>query len=133
MEIKGLEIGNYVQVDNPEFHPELVNKYFKVTSITETENNEYSIGLEVLYPKVEKFQERYHQLNKFIKPIPLTEAWLLKFKFEETEFVFRLGSFFLTKSRTGNKFLYQAHTDRFSVKYVHKLQNLYFALKEKEL
>ena len=68
-------------------------------------------------------------------PIPLTEEWLLKFGFEETEFCFEIGSFFLTKGlgcSTG-KFLYQAHKYRFSVKSVHQLMNLYFAITNKEL
>lgn len=68
-----------------------------------------------------------------ISPIPLTEEWFLNFGFEETEDVFRLGTFFLTKSKQGNRYLYQAHKNRFVVMHVHQLQNLYFALYEEEL
>lgn len=67
------------------------------------------------------------------EPIPLTEEWLLKFGFEHREFSFDKGSFFLSKRRFKNEYLYQAHTHRFQVKYVHQLQNLYFALTSEEL
>lgn len=69
-----------------------------------------------------------------IEPIPLTEEWLLNFGFGHREFSFDKGSFYLTK-RTGKKdeYLYQAHTNRFQVKHVHQLQNLYFALTGEEL
>ncbi len=67
------------------------------------------------------------------EPIPLTEKWLLKFGFEHREFSFDRGSFFLSKRTGKNEYLYQAHTNRFQVKYVHQLQNLYFALTGCEL
>jgi len=67
------------------------------------------------------------------KPIPLTRELILKFGFEETEFCFRLGTFFLTKSKQAERYLYQAHQNRFVVMHVHHLQNLYFALYEEEL
>lgn len=65
--------------------------------------------------------------------IPLTEEWLLKFGFENREFTFDKTPFFLTKRTAKKEYLYQAHTDRFQVKYVHQLQNLYFAVREDEL
>lgn len=67
------------------------------------------------------------------RPIPLTEEWLLKFGFEHREFSFDKGSFFLSKRTGKNEYLYQAHTNRFQVKYVHQLQNLYFSLTAIEL
>lgn len=66
-------------------------------------------------------------------PIPLTEQWLINFGFEHREFSFDKGSFFLMK-RTGKQgYLYQSHKNRFQVKYVHQLQNLYFANTQEEL
>lgn len=67
------------------------------------------------------------------EPIPLTEEWLLKFGFEHRDFSFDRGSFFLSKRTGKNEYLYQAHTNRFQVKYVHQLQNLYFSLTAVEL
>ena len=68
-----------------------------------------------------------------IRPIPLTEEWLLKFGFYHREFSFDKGSFYLIKRVGKKEYLYQAHTKRFQVKYVHQLQNLYFALTQREL
>ena len=73
----------------------------------------------------------FHESN--FEPIPLTEEWLLKFGFEQREFSFDKGSFFLSKRTGKDGFLYQAHTNRFQVKHVHQLQNLYFALTNQEL
>lgn len=58
----------------------------------------------------------------------LTDERLLRFGFCDREFSFDRGSFFLTKKKSESGYLYQAHTDRFKIKYVHQLQNLYFAL-----
>lgn len=66
--------------------------------------------------------------------IPLTEEWLeKKFEFNNREFSFDKGSFFLMKQTGKSGFLYQAHTRRFKVKFVHQLQNLYFFNMEEEL
>ncbi len=85
-----------------------------------------------------------------LSPIPLTEEWLLKFGFEcigkETDYeMFCIGyiendshegigsyscSFELNKNDDGSFHLELSSID---VKYVHQLQNLYFALTEEEL
>jgi len=70
---------------------------------------------------------------KDCQPIQITKDWLLKLGFEETEFCFRLGTFFLTKSKQAERFFYQDYKNRFIVMHVHQLQNLYFALYEEEL
>lgn len=64
------------------------------------------------------------------KPIPLTEEWLLKFGFENQLVEFVLDNFYL--KRTKNHFEYYCN-NRAEIKYVHQLQNLYFALIGKEL
>lgn len=73
--------------------------------------------------------------DDIFQPIPLTEEWLLKFGFEN-----HMDSEY-TISISGDKF-YLYKLDRiFSlnigrglvVRYVHQLQNLYFALTNKEL
>lgn len=76
--------------------------------------------------------EQNESFNLENRPIPLTEEWLLKFGFYDRKFYLDKGFFFLTKG--GEKeYLYQAHTKRFQVKYVHQLQTLYFALTGEEL
>jgi len=81
---------------------------------------------------------------EMVKPIPLTEEWLLNFGFEtyttEKSKVYKLGNFMVTyvlKGRfAGNKYL-KAFNISFSefghIKHVHQLQNLYFALTGEEL
>ena len=72
-------------------------------------------------------------------PIPLTEEWLLKFGFEEKSKSknFYLGNFrfHISKPVNYDGFIfcdgYDVITDR--IKYVHQLQNLYFALTGEEL
>lgn len=88
--------------------------------------------------------------DKVIQPIPLTEEWLLKFGFEKTDRDREgLGEFtFIYKKEYGilfyeNKYsLYTYQTcgcyDSQSlttpdIKYVHQLQNLFFALTGEEL
>ena len=78
-----------------------------------------------------KFEYRH------LKPIPLTEEWLLKFGFEQDHSnqswhhrVFVLNSFEIQElSMEVDKYSYEITT----IKYVHQLQNLYFALTGEEL
>ena len=82
-----------------------------------------------------------------IKPIPLTEEWLLRFGFEKDEYAkdFRLGKYWVENryfdSYEKSMFLFGCYqfnkiyiTSNVNVlKYVHELQNLYFALTGEEL
>lgn len=72
-----------------------------------------------------------------IKPIPLTEEWLLKFRFEKEYGAFKLKGLkcWLTKY-TSKPNLYSVNIGNIklsALKYVHELQNLYFALTGNEL
>lgn len=67
-----------------------------------------------------------------VKPIPLTEEWLFKFGFkkkyksyEKCDFTFLQGGF--------DKLAYKLTIIENTPKYVHQLQNLYFALTGDEL
>jgi len=71
---------------------------------------------------------------KNFKPIPLTEEWLIKFGFEETDYAgdcYYLGSLQIDLSDFECAF----NTNWLDCKtqYLHQLQNLYFALTGKEL
>ena len=76
----------------------------------------------------------FKRLDLQINPIPLTQEWLIKFGFEflrrqgGTQGVFSNGLIDLILSNSGNIY--------YKIKilpYVHKLQNLYYALKDEEL
>ena len=115
MEANELRIGNYVYTDN------LVVKSYSAD------------GLYNLIKSIEEGTDK-------IKPIPLTEEWLLKLGFKDNDYTFDLmfkrkkitvswysrivlsgirGGFYISKYR--------------HIKYIHQLQNLYFALTENEL
>jgi hypothetical protein len=76
---------------------------------------------------------------QYIKPIPLTEEWLLKFGFEIKKGGWSAATHKINTELTINN----AHKvwrftpiwclDYASIQYVHQLQNLYFALTNQEL
>jgi hypothetical protein len=77
-------------------------------------------------------------------PIPLTEEWLLKFKFKKDldgSFVYGLLSMFKDKRLKQNVYIYTEDTNKgqwvvindLKLQYVHQLQNLYHALTGEEL
>jgi len=72
-----------------------------------------------------------------IKPIPLTEEWLLKFGFDKDVDDFYLDiNTVLFVSYNDDEFVHlkSNHLETIaSIKYVHQLQNLYFALTGSEL
>ena len=82
-----------------------------------------------------------------LKPIPLTEEWLLRFGFEEHETVKclyskRVGNFEIHLTIEGSDLLdielsstniSGAYPDKNLFKYVHQLQNLYYCLTGEEL
>ena len=67
--------------------------------------------------------------------IPLTEEWLVKFGFE-IEWIISHKEEYFNLFQKGDVYFYSAdahhHTSE-EIKYVHQLQNLYFALTGKEL
>jgi hypothetical protein len=75
------------------------------------------------------------------KPIPLTEEWFLKFGWELDHESNDLKSFINYKldldainfSPSRNEFYYNCWEDSKCPKYVHQLQNLYFALTGEEI
>lgn len=80
------------------------------------------------------------ETEKLVSPIPLTEEWLLKFGFYDWIDVLD-GSFNWKKGYVnlsvyeiiGFCFNYDDGNEYINIKYVHQLQNLYFALTGEEL
>jgi len=72
-----------------------------------------------------------------IKPIPLTEEWLLKFGFDLKKgtkyFHKEFNRLYLDISNPIYKHLGNVNGNLKEVEYVHQLQNLYFALTNEEL
>ena len=103
------------------------------------------IALEIkeLIYKIENGADiQVHQNHGFFKPITLTEQWLKDFGFKDNKGA--LGGWlsadinkpFVHRLIIRSDFTYFTDLSSFTfieVKYVHQLQNLYFALTEKEL
>ena len=73
-----------------------------------------------------------------LKPIPLTEEWLLKFGFEKGSDI--IGDCFYIELKNNDDFVIHIEDDNtflfddnLEIKHVHQLQNIYFALTQKEL
>lgn len=72
--------------------------------------------------------------NEWCNPISLTEEWLIKFGFKETDYAggcYYLGS--LQIDLSDFECAFKTNWLDCKVQYVHKLQNLYFALANEEL
>jgi hypothetical protein len=116
------------------------------------EKNELKIGSYVYFPnylephqvKEIYYSDHYNELCVYdghlvepiskIKPIPITEEWLLKFGFEKSGIfnqLYRLNDVTLYCSEK-EIFMYTGVND-LNIKYIHQLQNLYFALTGNEL
>lgn len=71
---------------------------------------------------------------EFIKPIPLTEEWLLKFGFVEFITLDVYPTYALKKINVNNGTVYVSELGFLNhIKHVHQLQNLYFSLTNEEL
>ena len=114
--------------------------------------NELRIGNYITFDTVDK--PSYFEINLFnyldrLKPIPLTEEWLLKAGFMYKNYhpttigstnIFGSGLYisqminngFSLVFQTDKKSFYFEFSDRY-IKYVHELQNIYFALTGVEL
>lgn len=125
MQANELRVGNLLHYVN---EPELVlPDVVEVESITE-----YGINLPVEDDiSVSSVDYNFDDLEG----IPLTEEWLLKFGFQKKDlgnFEHHFNGFPLQKNQ--ECFLYFTFNHRYrDVKYVHQLQNLYFALTGEEL
>jgi hypothetical protein len=79
---------------------------------------------------IASFEECYIRLL----PVPLTEEWLLKFGFERRNNWFRKGDFSYEDNKIYLSFgCHCEGPEETDIKYVHQLQNLYFALTGEEL
>jgi len=118
----------------------MIASEFRIENLVSNENNEV---VEMIAARIMLFDDG--KIN--LKPIPLTEEWLLKFGFEANKPYLRgkWMELFYNKNRDDRYFLFKVgatHIEMCSnglttaqapMEYVHQLQNLYFALTGKEL
>ena len=74
----------------------------------------------------------------WLSGIPLTEEWLVKFGFNKQGNVFNINSYYCSFDADhpvwfGEEGCCMQHTIKENIKYVHQLQNLYFALTNEEI
>jgi hypothetical protein len=108
MDEKEVRIGNYVNIEDTILRIELQELYYNASIMT---------------------------------PIPITEEWLLKFGFEKdySNYIIEAGDYFHSIKKDGEEWIYSYDEsdaccyELRSIKYIHQLQNLYFALNDKEL
>lgn len=119
-----LRIGNYVL-------------YFRESVFSEVREISTIHGDNTARLKDEDSSIGCFKLSK-LKPIPLTEEWLLKFGFKKVDYrtnkeaefdEWILGDFGFIENENGYEFYPYLTT----LKHVHQLQNLYFALTGEEL
>lgn len=95
MEAKDLRIGNYVTIDNKKYHPKMKDVPMIITSISRNYvlNEGYLMycDLDKLFPGKYEWQN-FSQLLEYLKPIPLTEDWLVRFGFEEVQEFIKKGN-----------------------------------------
>lgn len=138
MEANELRIGNWVTVDNPQCYPELKNKPVRVRGIGVALglDDKWTYGICISTDDI-----RYSGISQFIHfviPIPLTEGLLLKCGFVKADcFYYTYRCSFTLWYDNFNDGSYNAlsgtnHIAR-NIKYLHQLQNLYYALTGKEL
>lgn len=129
MKPEELRLGNYVNYQG---------RIQKVTGLDKT----------VVYLCAPAFDDKSYPIPVgSIKPIPITEEWLLKFGFDKAESKFTDKPEILTKQISNINYL-DYEDDSFAIsgvsghvvttfwndiKFVHQLQNLYYALTEEEL
>ena len=85
----------------------------------------------------EIYDSSYIELAQFYEPIPLTEEWLLRLGFHKISFRNNHNRYDMDNLRYNDGIIQLKHRkisfSLASCKYVHQLQNLYFALKGTEL
>ena len=118
MKTQDLRIGNYV---NHICNDELVTDVIA------------DVGYHLLSSPKSTTSRKDSDVVKELKPIPLTEEWLLKFGFEKLKgwddtFFFQLNGVQILEYN-GSGYDYNS----FNIKHAHQLQNLYFALTGEEL
>ena len=126
-----LRINNLVEISNEEFHKDATGLIMIVTGIR-VEESEYfpesKHSVSLLHGHF-----TYSQMEEFIKPIALTEEWLVKFGAEKKE-----HRTFPSYNIDGIEFNFiggkwREYVSQIEIKGVHHLQNIFYFRKDYEL
>ena len=136
--INELRIGNYVLTGFMNPSPSGLHKCFNKCEVK-------SIGIEkvIVTEKIgRKGLEKHNYEN--LKPIPLTEEWLLKFGFIYNGWSYNFKRYVFHSQGKNEKLEFyntefgisknkEVFNISYKIEYVHQLQNIYFALTNEEL
>ena len=140
-----LRLNNYVMIDNPNYHLKLKDVVLSVTGISQNiwrGKSTHSVSLEHISQEENKYYETFSQFIKYIQPIELTEEWLKKAGFKKNGNYYWISLSNLKAELHveiyGGDLVFIIKSDFCElildpIKSVHQLQNLYFALTNKEL
>jgi hypothetical protein len=144
LDAKDLRIGNLFTLNNPHYRPKENGLLVSVTSIDTNRNEmnedgeyEPKVAVGLLVVQNNKFYEnRFAQWIEYLKPIELTEEWLLDFGYKQVNTLAN-GTKVLEKPGLFTVY-YKDGIVRFSfytidVKFVHKFQNIIYSLTNTEL
>lgn len=110
----------------------LVNVDGFTQNFTITEIKERTIRASYIRTDINQKHNSIIEIHR-VKPIQLTEEWLLKFGFEEWDKNAWQKGFDLSIHKIDSIFWYNNNGINVLIKYVHQLQNLSFALTAEEL
>lgn len=143
VEAKEFRIGNLVLTNNVEYRKLDAGKIACIVAIDSERNFAELKETVKIYHIEDKYKDTYGQWIKHLKLIPLTEEWLLKFGFLRHHLDYTNGVIYIKNVPGTNEFEWGVFPNelgsgiqiknRIKLKYVHQLQNLYFALTGKEL
>ena len=117
-------------------------KELRITNLVKYKGFECAVtAIDLVDIRISRFKDEKKQssvisiVNVYddLKPIPLTEEWLLKFGFDNLGAYGWGISYFHIRFRNIHKFYFPIENRIVRIEYVHQLQNLYFALTGKEL
>jgi hypothetical protein len=144
MRANELRIGNLVKINN-DLLPEMNGETFIVLGLNERHDYEFPESTGVVSLRHTLSIRVLNQFDQFIEPIPLTVEWLMKFGFnkvidhwigfESYHYENKNGWIYLIEEgfEIELNILKERHNLGRTYKYVHQLQNLYFALTGEEL
>src|SRR3972149_5268197 len=140
MKANELRIGNLITIDNSVYWSKLKDVPLIVVNIGQTMNikgeSSHSVGCEHINQKANTYYETYSQFIENIKPISLTEEWLLKLGFIKhgaTNEWFakdwgRNGVAIIKYHSAYERFCYEFGQGYNKIlNHVHQLQNLFYA------
>ncbi|WP_336704419.1 hypothetical protein [Chryseobacterium indologenes] len=129
-----LRLGNLVTIDNPDFHKKMKGIPVIVNGINFRIERDFPKSTASISVTDGKFS--YDQFNEFISPIELNEDWLFKLGYECNKNEYSISGHDRFNVFQSVKGPYIFCDDKIAikyVKYVHELQNIFFALTGEEL